>query len=93
MSDKQVKTERSKVKDKRQQLAIDSTPKRKPSKKKKPIVVEYRLIEGKFPMFEFAFSREWAVFGRYRTEEVAETVIKNGKRKCDYFEYRVVSAE
>ncbi len=62
---------------------------RRPGKKKKPVVVEYRWKPDEHPIAEFW--RDWMKMGRYRTKEEAETVIKNDRRKhYDRYEYRIV---
>ena len=87
MSDARAKAERSKAKDARQLPAPEYTPP-SPAKKDKPFIVQYRFKKGHF-MEKFGWC-EWSKFGAYRTQEIAETAIKNDKRKSDYYEYRIL---
>ena len=90
MSNKRVKSERSKAKDARQMPAQDKET-RSRSKKDKPIRVLCRFKED-HPFYKFfGDGNDWRIFGRYRDEETAETAIRNDKRKSDMYEYKIAS--
>ncbi len=77
MSNPRAKAERSKTKDLRQMPVQDKRIKSR-SKKKKPVVVEYRW---RYPVWKW-MGKGWSTFGRYRSIEIAEEVMNNQERKA-----------
>lgn len=86
MSDPVAKKRNSKAKDARQMPAPDKVkPKR--SKKKKPLVVEYKW---KNPPFYFGWMSEWSSMGRYQKLEDAEKAMETQEKKHpDRYDMRV----
>ena len=90
MSDAWAKAERSKAKDARQIPVQEKVPKRKPGKKDKPFAVYFKYTQKRSEGASFLWFSDWHLFGRYKTKEIAEKVIKDDKRKWpDYYVYEV----
>lgn len=64
----------------------DVEPRRSKSRKAKPFVVEWRT--GRRGVLWKGF-RDWSVFGRYRTKDIAEEVIDLQTRKLPDWEFRL----
>ena len=90
MSDPRAKAERSKAKDARQIPLQEKKTKRSPSKKDKPIIVQFRYLDPSLSIF--GWFKDWVQLGKYKDIETANQVIKNDKRKHQNgYEYRIIS--
>ena len=70
---------------------IEEKPvKRKPSKKDKPIKVEFRCT-GDSTILKTLGCMEWNTFGWYRDLETAQSVVKIESRKHKQIEYRIIN--